>query len=146
MVPSLVRSAGCCVDAVADAGDGGDDPGLAEAFPESRDRDAHRVGERVCALVPCSRQQLFGADDTAFGSDEDFEHCELLPGQRDVAAVAVDLSAERIQPQTCDLSHGRPGMRAPAIERSEKEYELSELERLRQVVVGAELEPGGLVV
>jgi hypothetical protein len=27
-----------------------------------------------------------------------FEHCELLPGQRDVAAVAVDLSSERIQP------------------------------------------------
>src|SRR5207248_1536708 len=79
-----------------------------------------------------------------FGSDEDFEHCELLPGQRDVAAVAVDLSAERIQPQTCDLSHGWPG--ASAVERSETEHELSELERLREVVVGAELEPGGLVV
>src|SRR4029453_13323546 len=85
-------------------------------------------------------------DDTAFGSDKDFEHCELLPGQRDVAAVAVDLSAERIQPETCNLSHGRPVVGTPAVERSEPEHELSELERLREVVVGAELEPGGLVV
>src|SRR5439155_23229917 len=35
---------------------------------------------------------------------------------------------------------------APAVERSQAEHELSELERLREVVVGAELEPGGLVV
>jgi hypothetical protein len=35
---------------------------------------------------------------------------------------------------------------APAVERSEPEHELLELERLREVVVGAELEPGGLVV
>src|SRR5262245_40462236 len=72
--------------------------------------------------------------------------CALLPGQRDVAAVAVDLSAERIQPETCDLSHGWPVVGAPAVERSETEYELSELEGLGEVVVGAELEPGGLVV
>ena len=91
-------------------------------------------------------QELFGADDTTFGGDEDFEHCELLPGQRDVAAVAVDLAAERIQPETCDLSHGWPVVGAPAVERSETEHELSQFERLREVVVGAELEPGGLVV
>src|SRR5439155_10950178 len=86
------------------------------------------------------------ADDTALGSDENLEDGELLPGQRDVAAVTVDLSAERIQPQTCDLAHGWPVVGAPAVERSESEHQLSELERLREVVVGAELEAGGLVV
>jgi hypothetical protein len=35
---------------------------------------------------------------------------------------------------------------APAVERSEPEHELSQLERLRDVVVGAELESGRLVV
>jgi hypothetical protein len=35
---------------------------------------------------------------------------------------------------------------APAVERSEPEHELLELERLREVVVGAQLESGGLVV
>lgn len=52
-------------------------------------------------------QQLLGADDPALGRDKDLEHGELLAGQRDVAAVAVDLAAERIQPQPGDLPHRR---------------------------------------
>jgi hypothetical protein len=35
---------------------------------------------------------------------------------------------------------------APAVERPETEHQLLKLERLREVVVGAELEPTGLVV
>ena len=97
-------------------------------------------------LVPCPLQELFGTDDTAFGADEHLEHRELLPGECDVVAVAVDLAAERIETQTCDLSHRRPVVGTPAVERSEPEHELSELERLREVIVGAESEPGGLVV
>src|SRR6187401_3267133 len=145
-LPSLGAGGLLRVDAVADTGQRGDDPGLAEAFPECRDGDPHGVGERVRVRVPRLRQELFGADNAAFGGDEDFEHGELLPGQRDVAALAVDLSAERVHPQTRDLSHGWPVVGAPAVECSESEYEFSELERLGEVVVGAELEPGGLVV
>src|SRR5207248_7168285 len=122
---SLMRGVWLRVDAVPGSGHGGDDPGFAEAFAQSRDRDAHGVGERVCVLIPRPFQELFGTDDTAFGSDEDFEHRELLPGQRDVAAAAVDLSAERIQPQARDLSHGWPMVGTPAVERSETEDELS---------------------
>ena len=70
----------------------------------------------------------------------------MVSGERDVAVVAVDLSAERIQPEACDLSHGRPVVGAPAVERSEAEYELLECKRLREVVVSAELEPRSLVV
>src|SRR4051794_11838703 len=116
MLSSLGTGVWLSVDAVADAGHRGDDPGFAEAFAQSRDRDAHGAGERVCVLIPCSLQELFGGDDPAFGSHEDFEHCELLPGQCDVAAVAVDLAAERIQPQTRDLSDGWPVVGAPAVE------------------------------
>src|SRR5919197_5964158 len=110
MVASIAPGVWLSVDAVPDAGHGGDDPGFAEAFAQPRDRDAHRVGERVRVLIPCSRQEFLGADDTAFGGDEDFEHRELLPGERDVAVVAVDLAAERIQTQTCDLPHGWPAV------------------------------------
>ena len=134
------------VDAVSDAGHGGDDPGLPEPFAQPRDGDAHRVCERVGVLVPRPREQLLGADDAAFGRDEHLEHRELLPCQRDVTAVAVDLAAERIKPQAGDLAHGRPVVRTPAIERPQPQDELLQLERLREVVVGAELEPGGLVV
>src|SRR5438309_10671593 len=103
MLPSLAAGVWLSADAVSGAGHGGDDPGFAEAFAQSRDRDAYGVGERVCIRIPRPFQELLGADDTAFGSDEDFEHGELLPGERDVAAVAVDLAAERIEPQTGDL-------------------------------------------
>src|SRR5262249_443848 len=58
---SLARGAGCCVDAVADAGHGGDDLGFAEAFAQGRDCDAHGVRERVGVLIPSPLQQFFGA-------------------------------------------------------------------------------------
>ena len=103
--PSLTSGAGCSVDPVPGPGHGGDDPGFAEPFAQSGDRDVHGVGERVGVLIPRPFQQLFGTDDTTFGSHEDLEHSELLPGQRDVAAVAVDLPAERVQTQTCDFSY-----------------------------------------
>src|SRR5437764_368175 len=41
---------------------------------------------------------------------------------------------------------GWPAMGAPTVERSEAQHELLQLERLGEVVVGAEPEPGGLVV
>ena len=134
------------IDAVPDAGHRGDQPGFAEPLAQGRDRDAHGVGERIGVLVPRPLQELLGADHTAFGGDENFEHGELLPGQRDVPAVPVDLAAERVQPQASDLPHGRPAVRAPAVECPEPEHELPQLERLGEVVVGAEPEPGGLVV
>ncbi|OIK00880.1 hypothetical protein BIV25_07100 [Streptomyces sp. MUSC 14] len=134
------------VEAVADAGHGGDDPGFAEPLARCRDGDAHGVGEGVGVRVRRAFQEFFGADDTAFGGDEDFEHRELLPGQCDVAPVPVDLSAERVEAQPPDLPHGRPVVGAPAVERSEPEREFLELEGLREVVVGAEPELRRLVV
>src|SRR5215217_4841231 len=88
---------GAVVDAVADAGHGGDDPGLTEALAQCGDGDADGVGERVGVLVPRAFQQLLGAHDAAVCGDEDLEHGELLAGERDVPAVAVDLAPERIQ-------------------------------------------------
>src|SRR5215218_4185729 len=57
------------VDSVADAGHGGDEPWFAESFAQCGDGDAHGVGEGVGVLVPGPFQELFGADDTAFGGD-----------------------------------------------------------------------------
>src|SRR4029450_3924205 len=104
-VSSLTPGVWSCVDAVPDAGHGGDQPGFAEPFAQCRDGDARGVGERVGVLIPRPFQELFGADDTAFGSDEDFEHGELFPGERDVAAVAGDLAAAQGPPQARALAH-----------------------------------------
>src|SRR5690349_24387245 len=95
---SLAFAVGCRVDAVAGAGHGGDDPWLPEPLSQAGDGDANGVRERVRVLVPGTLEQVLGADDTALGRDEDLEHRELLAGQRDVAPVAVDLTAKRIEP------------------------------------------------
>src|SRR3954452_16905385 len=146
MLASVETGVRWSVDAVSDPGDGGDDTWLAEPLAQSRDGDADGVRERIGVLVPGALQQLLCADDAAFGRDENLEHGELLAGQGDVAVVAVDLAAERVEPQARDLAHGRPVVRTPAVERTQSEHELPELERLRQVVVGTELEAGDLVV
>src|SRR3982750_2184722 len=91
----VVRTTG--VDPVPDAGHGGDDRRFAEALAQGGDGDAVGGGERVGALVPPPFQQLFSAHDPAFGLDEDVEHGERLAGERDIAAVPVDLPTERVQ-------------------------------------------------
>src|SRR5829696_6143903 len=88
---------GTRVDAVADPGHRRDQPRLAEALAEPRHRDPDGVGERVCVLVPRPRQELLGTHDSAFGPDQYLQHGELLPGQRNVTVVAVDLATERVQ-------------------------------------------------
>jgi hypothetical protein len=137
---------GFCVDAVADTGHGGDQPWLAEPLAQGRDGDAYGVGKRVRVLIPCPLQEHFGADDTAFGRHEDLEHGELLAGQRDVAAVAVDLAPERVQPQTGELEHRWPAVGSSPIERPEPHHQLAQLERLGEVIVSTKLEAGGLVI
>ena len=42
--------------------------------------------------------------------------------------------------------HGRPAVRPATIERAQPKHQLAQLERLGDVVVGAEAEAGGLVV
>ncbi len=91
-------------------------------------------------------QQRLCADDTTLCGHEDLEHGELLARQRDVVPVAVNLAAEGVQTQAGDLPHGWPVVGTPAVECPEPEDEFLELEWLGQVVVGAELETGRLVV
>src|SRR5690606_9021428 len=57
-----------------------------------------------------------------------------------------DLAAERVQPQPGELPNRRPAVPPPPVQGPEPEHELTQLERLGQVVVGTQLEPGGLVV
>src|SRR3954470_20079928 len=98
MVPWLRDGVRRRVDAVTGTGHRRDDPRFTEPLAKGRDGDAHRVGERVGVAVPRPLQKLLGAEDTALCGDEDFEHGELLPGERHEAAVAVDLAAERVDP------------------------------------------------
>src|ERR1700685_1282757 len=99
----------------------------------------------VSSFMPAVWLGANAVPDAGYGGDAPGV-AEAVPGQRDVASVAVDLSPERIQAQPGDLSHGWPAVAAAAVECSETEHQFLQLERLGQVVVGAESESGGLVV
>src|ERR1700684_579344 len=93
-----------------------------------------------------SLEELLGADDPTLGRDQHLEHGELLAGERDVLPVAEHLATERVEPESRDLVNGRPAVRPATIERAQPKHQLAQLERLGDVVVGAETEAGGLVV
>src|SRR5437660_630556 len=57
------------VDAVPDAGRGGDDRGFAEAFAQCRDCDAHGVGERVGVLIAGGPRYIAVEDGDVVGVD-----------------------------------------------------------------------------
>ncbi|MNW61179.1 hypothetical protein D3C74_392180 [compost metagenome] len=57
-----------------------------------------------------------------------------------------DLTTERVQADSASLEHRRPGREAAPVEGAEPGDELGELERLGQIVVGAEAEPVHTVV
>ena len=134
------------LDPVADARHGLDHPRLAEALAQRRDGDAYGVGERIGVLIPRALEQVFGAHDSAAGGHEHIEHRELLARESDVAPVAVHLTTKAVEPDAGDLDdRRRPRCRATA-ERAHAQHQLAQRERLGQVVVGAALEAGRLVV
>ena len=109
-----------------------DEPYMAEAIRdglrlEAIAADIAADGDTALELLSINAYDIAVLDRDIPGpsGDENFEYGELLPGQRDVAAVPVDLAAERIQTQACDLPHRRPVVPAPAVECSEPEHELS---------------------
>src|ERR1700722_3984530 len=97
-------------------------------------------------LVPGLFQELLRADHATICRNQHLEDRKLLASEHDIATVPVHLASEWIESQTSDLSHRWPVVGSPAVEGSEAKHQFSELEGLREVVVGAKLEPGGLVV
>ena len=112
--------------------------------PETVMRTAFVNGSAFSSQARSSSSSALTTPPSAATRTSSTANCFLR--QCDVAVVAVDLPPKRIQPQACDLPDGWPAVSAPAVERPQPEHQLSELERLREVVVGAELEPRGLVV
>jgi hypothetical protein len=119
---------------------------VAELAPQLEDRHPHRVGERVGILVPRLLQQLLRGDRGAIGAQQLGQDRELLARQRHVAAVAGHLAAVGVKADAGalqDRRRGRPG--APS-QRHHPRGQLRERERLGQVVVGAQGQPGDPLV
>ena len=68
-----------------------------------------------------------------------------LAGEPNEPSVPIDLATEWVKPDAARLQDGGLRRPAPAVQRSKPRDELGELERLGEVVVGAQLEPRDLL-
>ena len=112
--------------------------GAAEFAAQAADGDGDGVGERVGVLVPDLFEQVLGAEEGRAGAQQGLQQGELLDRQVELPAVAGGGAAERVE-----LDAGRaqrPGARGgPAAgQRADAQDQLGEVERLGEVVVGAQ--------
>ena len=91
-----------------------------------------RAGTRARARPPAAHERL--------------EERELLPRERDLRFSPPDLPGRRVEPEVADLEPHRSLGRSAAHERAQPREQLGEREGLREVVVGACVEPRHPVV
>jgi hypothetical protein len=100
-------------------------------------------------VISVTASQLVTLDDRAGRLEEHLQQGELDGGQLDRLAGAADQATAEVH---LDVVHAEPGQRAivvvgrrldlgPAQDRTNAGYQLARVEGLREVVVGAELEP-----
>src|SRR6478736_236875 len=96
--------------------------------------DLDRVGDREGVIAPDLVEQLLAADDQPFVAHQVLEQLELALGEVDRAVGARDLVGVRVQRQVAHPQRRHPARRPPPRE------QLLALERLDEVVVGADVE------
>jgi hypothetical protein len=113
---------------------------VAELAPQSQDHRFDRGGERVGHLVPHPLQQLLGGDYPAAGGEQAFEDGELFRAQLQPSAGAERHPAVRVEDHLPVVEHRRHRGRGPPRQGADAGDQFGEIERLGQVVVGAEAE------
>src|SRR5207302_697643 len=131
-------------DLVADAPDRDDRRGLSELPPELADVHVHRAGVAGERVAPDALEELVPSQDEAAMVEQLPEKVELLRSELNLLAVHPHLAAARVDVERAVLELLLLRL-APVGQRSAQDRlhacdELAGVERLRQVVVGADLE------
>lgn len=108
--------------------------------------DAHGAGERIGVGVPGPLQQLLRADGPTVRLQQQLEHRELLRREVQLPPVPRGRTPYGVEPDAVPFQLRRDRAGAAAAQRPDAGHQLRELERLAQVVVGAEVEPGDPVL
>jgi hypothetical protein len=106
------------------------------------------VNGSACSSQACSSRFL-RAEEGRRGAEERFEDRELLDRKVKLPPVAGDRAAQRVKLNPGRAQHPAPGGRLAAREGTDARDQLGEVERLGQVVVGAQAQatdplPGAL--
>src|SRR5262249_36850834 len=136
-------------DLVADAPDRDDRRGVAQLAPQLADVDVDRPRVAGEGVAPHALEQLVARPHEATVVEELPEQVELLRGELDLVVADANLAAAGVDEQLAVLDlRALPlaalGRRA-AKDRLDARHELARVERLRHVVVGADLEADDLV-
>src|SRR5215218_7740568 len=126
------------------AADRMEEPRLATGFElpsQIGDEDLDRVGDREGVVAPHLVEQLLARDDQPLVAHEVLEQLELALREVDLAVPARDLVRVGVEHQVADPQRRHAARRTAAQERPEAGEQLLALERLDQVVVGADIEP-----
>src|SRR5215211_508573 len=134
---------------VADATDGLERPctkWAVDLSTQPADVDVDDVRTVLVAEIPRRVEQLQPGQDAPGPAQEGLEQCELRPRQHELDVPAPDAPSGGVESQRSDLDDRRT-LRLPAPrQRTDAGEELGERERLRQVVVGAAVQPGHAIV
>jgi hypothetical protein len=127
-------------DAVAAFPDGLDHRGVAELGPQPLDGGLHGPGERVGRFIPYPFEQFLGRDRPSVRGEQAFQHGEFLAGQRQAPPGADRDPASRVHAQVAvGEGDGQRSGGAPA-QGPDAGHQFGEIERLRQVIIGAQPE------
>src|SRR5215207_2409489 len=134
---------------VADAAPGRDQcDGLATVHLATQPAhvDVDEVRERIVIVVPDVRVDLGARDDAAGVAHEMLEQRVLLRRERDLALPASSGMAARIHDEFGHRELVGKHVAATSDESTESCEELTEVERLREIIVGAGVQAGDLVL
>src|SRR4051794_35399010 len=129
---------------VARAADRMKEPRLATGFelpPQVGHEHLDRVRDRERVVAPDLVEQLLARDDEPLVAHEVLEQLELALGQLDLALAARDLVRVGVEREVADAQRRHPARRAATQQRAQASQQLLALERLDEVVVGADVEP-----
>lgn len=110
------------------------------------------MGEWVDVLVPGLLEQLICRECGRAGFEQRFEHGALFLGEVDGSSVAGDSAGERVEFDAGGVERPRLGRWRgwaagfAARERADAQDEFGEVERLGELIIGAEREPGQAIV
>jgi len=121
--------------------DGLDDGRLTQFPAQHHDDEPHHAGERVDVLIPRLLEEVLGRHYAAIGPEQFLEHDELLARQPHRLAVASHRAAMWVQPDAGALQDRRGGGPGSPAQCLDPRHQLGELERLGEVVIGAEPKP-----
>src|SRR5215207_5196961 len=128
---------------VACAADRMKEPWLATGFqlpPQVGHEHLDRVRDRERVVAPDLVEQLLTRDHEPLVAHQVLEQLELALGQLDRALAAMHLVRVGVEREVADAQRGHAARRAPAQQGAEPGEQLLALERLDEVVVGADVE------